>query len=75
MANHPPSGPLEMGAKMDYPEHQRSYERFLTMTKYGTLAVVALLLAMAFGFFTTAGFISAGVLFVLILAIGSFAMR
>lgn len=75
MADHPPSGPLEMGAPMDYAEHRRSYERFLTMAKYATLAVVALLVAMAFGFFTSAGFISAGVLFVLILAVGSFAMR
>lgn len=75
MAEHPPSGPLEMGAKMDYPEHQRTYERFLMLTKYGSLGVAALMIAMAFGFFTSAGFISAGILFVLILAVGGYALR
>ena len=75
MAEHPPSGPLEMSAGMDYPEHKRTYERFLAMTKYGSLGVAALLLAMAFGFFTSAGFIAALILFVLILAVGGFAVR
>lgn len=75
MASHPPSGPLETGAAMDYPEHQATYNRFLSLTKYGALGVIGLLVAMAFGFFTGAGFISAGILFVLILAVGSFAMR
>lgn len=75
MAEHPPSGPLEMGAEMDYGEHQRTYARFLMLAKYGTLITLALLIAMAFGFFTSAGFISAGILFVLILAVGGFAMR
>lgn len=75
MAEHLPSGPLEMGAKMDYPEHQRTYDRFLMLTKYGSLVVAALLIAMAFGFFTNAGFISAVILFVLILAVGGYAMR
>lgn len=75
MAEHPPSGPLEMSAGMDYPEHKRTYERFLTLTKYTSLAVVALLIAMAFGFFAGGGFIASGILFVLILAVGGFAMR
>ena len=75
MASHPPSGPLETGAAMDYSEHRATYNRFLMLAKYGTLAVVALLVAMAFGFFTNAGFISAAILFVLILGVGSFAMR
>lgn len=75
MAEHPPSGPLEMSAGMDYPEHKRTYERFLTLTKYTALAVAALLVAMAFGFFAGGGFIASGILFVLILAVGGFAMR
>lgn len=75
MAEHPPSGPLEMSAGMDYPEHKRTYERFLMLTKYATLAIAALLIAMAFGFFANAGFIAPGILFVLIVAVGSYAMR
>lgn len=75
MAEHPPTVPLETSAGMDYPEHQRSYDRFLALTKYSALTVVALLIAMAFGFFTNAGFISAVILFVLITAVGAFAMR
>ncbi|HEV7253338.1 MAG TPA: aa3-type cytochrome c oxidase subunit IV [Mesorhizobium sp.] len=75
MADHPPSGPVEMGAEMDYSEHEKTYSRFLVLTKYGTLAVVGILIAMAFGFFTNAGFISATILWVLIVAVGAFAMR
>lgn len=75
MAEHPPSGPLEMGAEMDYQEHDKTYNRFLIFTKYGTIAVVSLLIAMAFGFFAGGGFISSVILFVLLVAVASFAMR
>ena len=75
MAEHPPSGPLEMGAGMDYAEHEKTYGGFLALAKYGTLHVAALLIAMAFGFFTSAGFISATILFVLICAVGIFLLR
>ena len=75
MAEHTPSGPLEMGAKMDYAEHEKTYGGFLALAKYGTLHVVALLIAMAFGFFTSAGFISATILFILISAVGIFLLR
>ncbi len=75
MAEHPSSGPLEMGAEMDYPEHRRTYDRFLTITKYGTLMVVGLLVAMAFAFYTSAGFFSGVILWLLIVAVGAYAMR
>lgn len=75
MADHPPSGPVELGAEMDYSEHEKTYGRFLAMTKYGTLAVVAVLIAMAFGFFTDAGFISSVILWLLVIAVGAYAMR
>ncbi|AZN73226.1 aa3-type cytochrome c oxidase subunit IV [Georhizobium profundi] len=65
------SGPLEMGAEMDYSEHDRTYAFFLSATKWGTVFCVALLIAMAFGFFTTAGFFSATILFI-VLNIGAF---
>lgn len=75
MADHASDGPVELGAKMDYAEHEKSYSVFLGLTKYGALATVALLIAMAFGFFTSAGFISATILYVLLVAVGAFILR
>jgi len=75
MADHASDGPVELGAKMDYSEHEKTYSVFLALTKYGTLATAALLIAMAFGFFTSAGFISATILFILLVAVGAFILR
>jgi len=74
MADHTPTGPVELGAKMDYAEHDRTYHGFLALAKYGSLFCGALLLAMAFGFFA-GGFFSATILFLLILAVGAFILR
>ncbi|MBZ9795244.1 aa3-type cytochrome c oxidase subunit IV [Mesorhizobium sp. ES1-4] len=74
MAEHTPTGPVELGAKMDYAEHDRTYAGFLALAKYGSLFCGALLIAMAFGFFA-GGFFSALILFVLILAVGAFILR
>lgn len=65
----------ELGAEMDYPEHEKTYALFLTLAKYGTVHIVALLIAMAFGFFTTAGFFSAFILFILLSALGYYFLR
>lgn len=75
MADHSPSGPVETGAQMDYAEHDKTYGLFLGMAKYVSLACAALLIAMAFGFFTSAGFFSAAILFLLIIAVGAFILR
>ena len=75
MADHTPAGPLETGAEMDYPEHEKTYGLFLGLAKWTSLICAALLVAMAFGFFTSAGFFSATVLFVLICAVGGFVLR
>ena len=75
MADHTPAGPVEWGADMDYAEHDRTYSGFLALAKYGSLVIAALLVAMAFGFFTSAGFFSATVLFVIICAVGGFILR
>lgn len=75
MADHSPAGPAELGAPMDYAEHEKTYGRFIGLAKYGTLACVALMIAMAFGFFTSAGFFSATILFVLIYALGGYLLR
>jgi hypothetical protein len=75
MAENKPTGPLEMGAEMDYPEHEKTYSLFLTFAKFGSLICAALLIAMAFGFFTSAGFFSATVVFILICVGGGFLLR
>ncbi|MGX7876355.1 aa3-type cytochrome c oxidase subunit IV [Mesorhizobium sp. ORM6] len=74
MADHTPTGPVELGAKMDYAEHDRTYAGFLALAKYGSLFCGALLIAMAFGFFV-GGFFSATILFILIMAVGAFILR
>lgn len=75
MAENVPTGPVELGGEMDYQEHEKTYSMFLTLAKYGTLSCAALMIAMAFGFFTSAGFISSTILFVLVCAIGAFLLR
>ncbi|MBX3578846.1 MAG: aa3-type cytochrome c oxidase subunit IV [Rhizobiaceae bacterium] len=75
MADNTPSGPVELGAAMDYAEHDKTYNLFLGLTKYGSIFCIALLAAMAFGFFTPAGFISSTILFVLICVLGAFLLR
>jgi hypothetical protein len=75
MADHTPTGPVELGAQMDYAAHDKTYSAFLTLAKFGSLVVAALLIAMAFAFFTTAGFFSATVLFILICGAGYFVLR
>lgn len=74
MAEHH-SGPLETGAPMDYSEHEKTYNFFLEATKFGTLFCVALLVAMAAAFFTTAGFFTALVLFILLNVAGFVLLR
>ena len=70
MAEHSTdNGPLEIGAKMDYAEHTQTYGRFLALAKYGAITCIALMAAMAFGFFV-GGFFSGTLLFLLILAAG-----
>jgi len=58
MADHTPAGPAELGADMDYSEHERTYNAFTMLAKYGSLVCAAILIAMAFGFFV-GGFFSA----------------
>jgi uncharacterized membrane-anchored protein len=75
MAEHSPTGPLETGAAMDYAEHEKTYNMFLMLSKVLVLFCAALLISMAFGFFTSAGFVSSLILFILICAVGGFLIR
>lgn len=54
---------LELGADMDYGEHRRTYQMFMEATKWGSVVVIALLVAMAVGFFMSGGFIGGIVVF------------
>lgn len=69
MAEHH-SGPVELGASMDYAEHDKTYHGFLFAAKYGTMAIAVLLICMAVGFFSGAGFIFSTLLFIVLTALG-----
>jgi hypothetical protein len=75
MADHTPAGPVELGADMDYAEHDKTYHMFVSLAKYGSLVAAATLIAMAFGFFGGGGFFSSLILFAIIVAIGSLILR
>lgn len=64
-------GPAELGAEMDYKEHERTYHGFTTLVKWGTVVLCALMAAMAFAFFV-AGWFSGVILFALIIAAAVF---
>lgn len=69
------SGPVETGAPMDYKEHERTYDLFIAGTKYSTIIVVALMLAMAAGFFGGAGLIGGFLIWIILSVAGVFIMR
>lgn len=69
------TGPVEVGAEMNYGEHEKTYNGFLALTKYGTMLLCVLMLAMVAGFFTTAGFLGGLVVFVVLSAAGFFLLR
>lgn len=66
------SGPVELGAKMEYSEHEKTYNGFLLASKYGTMLVCMLMIAMAIGFFTTGGFFGGLLVFLILSAAGFF---
>jgi len=57
----------EHGAPMDYPEHEATYSLFLFLAKWGVIFNVALLIAMAAGFFMGAGFIGGTLIFIVLM--------
>lgn len=69
MAEQTHSGPAELGAPMDYAEHERTFHGFVTLTKLAVLATIDTLLALAlFAFGGGAGF-WLGVLLLLLMTI------
>ena len=69
------TGPVELGANMDYSEHDKTYNVFMVGTKYGTLICVALLIAMAIGFFAGGGFLGGIIAFVVSMVFGRMIMN
>ncbi|MEW7008029.1 MULTISPECIES: aa3-type cytochrome c oxidase subunit IV [unclassified Lentilitoribacter] len=69
------SGPVELGGEMDYSEHDKTYGVFITGTKYGTLACVALLIGMAVGFYTSGGFLAGLATFIVSMFVGRIIMN
>lgn len=69
------SGPVELGAPMDYREHEKTYSLFLAGAKYGSIIIVALLIAMAAGFFGHAGLLGGIAIFLILAILGSFMAR
>lgn len=59
---------------MDYPEHERTYDHFIKFSIWSTAICVALLVAMAFGFFAGGGLIGGTLLFFILLAACYFAL-
>ncbi len=74
MDNHQ-SGPVETGAPMDYSEHEKTYEMFLACAKWGTVHLVALMIAMAAGFFGGAGLLGGLIVFIVLSVAGVFLLR
>lgn len=74
MDNHH-SGPVETGASMDYAAHEKTYNGFLEASKWGTMVVVVLLIAMAAGFFGGAGLLGGILIFFVLNIAGVFLLR
>jgi hypothetical protein len=69
------NGPVETGAAMDYSEHEKTYNLFLAGAKYGTIVLVALMIAMAVYFFSGAGAIVSILAFIVLSVGGSILAR
>ena len=57
---------------MDYDEHERTYGMFLQGSKLLTMISVALLIAMAFGFFAGGGLLGGILAFIVLAVLGYF---
>lgn len=61
--------------KMDYSEHDRTYERFLLLVKFGSIWVFAIVVGMAVGLVSSAGFLAGIFAFLLFGAVVSYFMK
>ena len=70
MAEHTHSGPVELGAPMDYPAHRSTFAGFVSLTKITTLACIAILQALALFGLAANGF-WLGVLLTVLMMVGA----
>lgn len=56
MAENSHSGTAELGAPMDYAEHERTFNGFVTLTKLAVLAAVDVIIALTLFAFGSGGF-------------------
>lgn len=73
MAELPGYDPHTVG-EMDYGEHDRTYSRFLGLVKYGSIAVIAILIFMATALLGGGGFIGGIVLAAIFAAVAVFVL-
>lgn len=59
---------------MDYPEHEKTYDIFIKFSVWTTVGCVALLIAMAFGFFGGGGLIGGTLAFIILMIASYFAL-
>ncbi len=57
----------DKGAEMDYPEHESTYGMFLSLSKWMVLLNIALLIAMAVGFFMGGGLVGGLLTFIVLM--------
>jgi hypothetical protein len=70
MAEHTHSGPVELGAPMDYAAHKSTFASFVTLTKITALSCIAILQSLAlFGIANNAFWL--GVLMILLMMVGA----
>jgi len=70
MAEHTPSGPVELGAEMDYAAHDRTFASFVSLTKITVLATIAILQALTLFGIAAHGF-WLGVLMILLMFVAT----
>ncbi|MBL4598579.1 MAG: aa3-type cytochrome c oxidase subunit IV [Rhizobiaceae bacterium] len=59
---------------MDYSEHEKTYDAFISLTKWGVVFCVALMVAMSFGFFAGGGLFGGTLLLIILMVIAYFAI-
>ncbi len=65
----------ENGAAMDYMAHENTYDGFLRLFKWGTAACIALMVAMAIGFFAGGGLVGGTIVFAVLLAVSVYILK
>lgn len=74
MAEHPPAAPAELGAPMDYPQHERTFQSFVSFTKISILATIATLQSLTLYGLASNGFWLGTVLLLLMFAASGIAI-